>query len=204
MIDPICGMTVEPDNAAGKHVYNGQTYYFCSQHCLAKFKEDPEKFLKSRTDEQHHARVHPESRHPRPDPSTSSGQALPPSRGKEKTERSGIKGLHVEREAQVVAYVCPMDSEVRESKPGALPQVRHGFGTRGPVRPNHKDRVRLPHASRNRAFGAGFLSDMRHGARASHSYFRRRSQPRAYRHDTSVLGWRGLERADRFFSPCPT
>ena len=47
MIDPICGMTVEPGNAAGKHVYNGQTYYFCSQHCLAKFKEDPEKFLKS-------------------------------------------------------------------------------------------------------------------------------------------------------------
>ena len=47
MIDPICGMEVEPGNAAGKHVYNGQTYYFCSHHCLAKFKEDPEKFLKS-------------------------------------------------------------------------------------------------------------------------------------------------------------
>ena len=47
MIDPICGMEVEPGNAAGKHVHNGQTYYFCSQHCLAKFKEDPEKFLKS-------------------------------------------------------------------------------------------------------------------------------------------------------------
>ena len=47
MIDPICGMEVEPSNAAGKHVYNGQTYYFCSHHCVAKFKEDPEKFLKS-------------------------------------------------------------------------------------------------------------------------------------------------------------
>ena len=47
MIDPICGMEVEPGNAAGKHVYNGQTYFFCSHHCLAKFKEDPEKFLKS-------------------------------------------------------------------------------------------------------------------------------------------------------------
>ena len=47
MIDPICGMEVEPGNAAGKHVHNGQTYYFCSHHCLAKFKEDPEKFLKS-------------------------------------------------------------------------------------------------------------------------------------------------------------
>jgi P-type Cu+ transporter len=47
MIDPICGMDVEPRKAAGKHVYDGQSYYFCSHHCLAKFKEDPEKFLKS-------------------------------------------------------------------------------------------------------------------------------------------------------------
>ena len=45
MIDPFCGMNVEPNSAAGSHVHNGQTYYFCSQHCLAKFKEDPEKFL---------------------------------------------------------------------------------------------------------------------------------------------------------------
>ena len=41
MTDPICGMTVEPERAAGSHVHNGQTYYFCSRHCLAKFKEDP-------------------------------------------------------------------------------------------------------------------------------------------------------------------
>ena len=46
MIDPICGMEVEPSKAAGKRVYNGQSYYFCSHHCLEKFKEDPEKFLK--------------------------------------------------------------------------------------------------------------------------------------------------------------
>jgi len=47
MTDPICGMNVEPDRAAGSYEHKGQTYYFCSQHCLAKFKEDPEKFLKS-------------------------------------------------------------------------------------------------------------------------------------------------------------
>ena len=28
MIDPICGMEVEPGNAAGKHVYNGQNLLF--------------------------------------------------------------------------------------------------------------------------------------------------------------------------------
>jgi YHS domain-containing protein len=45
--DPVCGMDVEESSAAAKHVYKGQTYFFCSHHCLAKFKEDPEKFLKA-------------------------------------------------------------------------------------------------------------------------------------------------------------
>ena len=49
MIDPICGMTVAPERAAGSYAYNGQNYYFCSQHCLTKFKEDPEKFLRAPT-----------------------------------------------------------------------------------------------------------------------------------------------------------
>jgi P-type Cu+ transporter len=45
MIDPICGMEVEPSKAAGKHEYNGQVYYFCSQHCLGKFKENPATYM---------------------------------------------------------------------------------------------------------------------------------------------------------------
>src|SRR6476469_7946279 len=44
--DPVCGMKVEANKAAGKHEHKGQTYYFCSQHCLNRFKEDPEKILK--------------------------------------------------------------------------------------------------------------------------------------------------------------
>jgi Cu+-exporting ATPase len=47
MIDPICGMEVEPTRAAGKHEYNGQVYYFCSQHCLGKFKENPATHMKA-------------------------------------------------------------------------------------------------------------------------------------------------------------
>src|SRR6201991_1447423 len=44
-IDPVCGMTVNPLSAAASFEYNGQTYYFCSQHCLHKFREAPEQFL---------------------------------------------------------------------------------------------------------------------------------------------------------------
>ncbi len=43
--DPVCGMTVDPQRAAGSFEYGGRTYYFCSEHCLAKFKADPESFV---------------------------------------------------------------------------------------------------------------------------------------------------------------
>jgi Cu+-exporting ATPase len=38
-------MTVDPDNAAGSFEYQGTTYYFCSTHCLHRFRENPESFL---------------------------------------------------------------------------------------------------------------------------------------------------------------
>jgi P-type Cu+ transporter len=44
-IDPVCGMTVDPERAAGSVEYKGETYYFCSTHCVHKFREDPDRFL---------------------------------------------------------------------------------------------------------------------------------------------------------------
>ena len=44
-VDPVCGMTVNPDSAAGSFEYQGKTYYFCGTHCLHRFREDPESFL---------------------------------------------------------------------------------------------------------------------------------------------------------------
>jgi Cu+-exporting ATPase len=45
VIDPICGMTVDPETAAGKYEYEGTTYYFCGIGCLNKFKGDPASFV---------------------------------------------------------------------------------------------------------------------------------------------------------------
>jgi Cu+-exporting ATPase len=45
MKDPVCGMNVEKEAAAGKTEYQGDTYYFCSEKCLHKFEEDPKDFL---------------------------------------------------------------------------------------------------------------------------------------------------------------
>src|SRR5437762_4667240 len=43
--DPVCGMRVEPANAAGSFAYQGTTYYFCARSCLEKFKANPAAYL---------------------------------------------------------------------------------------------------------------------------------------------------------------
>ena len=48
-IDPICGMTVDPEDSAGSYVFEGETYHFCSEHCLNKFKKNPAAHLSSHT-----------------------------------------------------------------------------------------------------------------------------------------------------------
>lgn len=53
--DPVCGMTVDPANAAGgEREYEGTTYYFCSHRCNERFTADPESFLSGRTVESGH------------------------------------------------------------------------------------------------------------------------------------------------------
>src|SRR5512134_46667 len=43
-VDPVCGMEVDPAEAAGKREYKGKTYYFCSDHCVNKFDGHPEEY----------------------------------------------------------------------------------------------------------------------------------------------------------------
>src|SRR6266704_3652872 len=45
--DHVCGMTVDPQHAAGSFENEGQTYFFCSNGCLEKFRADPERFSKA-------------------------------------------------------------------------------------------------------------------------------------------------------------
>jgi Cu+-exporting ATPase len=44
--DVVCGMQVDPANAAGTSEYNGKTYYFCSTVCKARFDSKPAHFAK--------------------------------------------------------------------------------------------------------------------------------------------------------------
>src|SRR3977135_1476814 len=43
-IDPICGMTVA-DDSPRRFALDGETYFFCSDHCLKKFSSEPKKYL---------------------------------------------------------------------------------------------------------------------------------------------------------------
>ena len=43
--DPVCGMAVDPATAKHQLVAKGQTYYFCSAGCKAKFEADPARYL---------------------------------------------------------------------------------------------------------------------------------------------------------------
>ena len=47
MKDPVCGMDVNPETAAGSHQHGGKIYYFCGRHCLDRFRSSPEAFLTS-------------------------------------------------------------------------------------------------------------------------------------------------------------
>jgi Cu+-exporting ATPase len=48
-LDPVCGMTVSKQSAAGSFEHAAVTYFFCSTHCLEAFRNDPARFLQGAT-----------------------------------------------------------------------------------------------------------------------------------------------------------
>jgi Cu+-exporting ATPase len=45
--DPVCGMQLDPSQAAAQAVYDGVAYYFCSEECRDTFLEDPEQYVEA-------------------------------------------------------------------------------------------------------------------------------------------------------------
>jgi P-type Cu+ transporter len=44
-VDPVCGMRIDSEEAAGTSEHEGKTYSFCSQTCHDAFKADPTSFV---------------------------------------------------------------------------------------------------------------------------------------------------------------
>lgn len=102
--DPVCNMDVVPATARGSAEYKGKTYYFCSQSCVTKFKADPEKYLAPKPPARQMVQIGGLQTHVAPH---AAHQSQPANQAKSKGK---------------LTYVCPMDPEVRESKPGTCPK----------------------------------------------------------------------------------
>ena len=48
LVDPVCGMAVDPVSTGIITTINGDTYYFCAEGCRKSFEKYPLKFLKPR------------------------------------------------------------------------------------------------------------------------------------------------------------
>ena len=45
VIDPVCGMEVNPAGSTFKTTFDGNTYHFCAKGCRLRFEEEPCKYL---------------------------------------------------------------------------------------------------------------------------------------------------------------
>jgi len=116
VIDPVCLMTIAPEDAVGHVEHEGATYYFCSSSCMEKFQANPKRYLKS----QGHAvpprssdaveytcPMHPEVRQIGPGACPKCGMAL---------ERATLALPQTRTE-----YTCPMHPEIVRREPGSCP-----------------------------------------------------------------------------------
>ena len=48
VIDPVCGMSVNPESTKIIATIEGKRYYFCAEGCRKAFVENPKKFLEQK------------------------------------------------------------------------------------------------------------------------------------------------------------
>jgi Cu+-exporting ATPase len=115
-IDPVCNMVVSSDSQY-HYYYANKDYYFCSEHCLHKFKDHPEQYINKESPpslETHGNLViytcpmHPEIKQQGPGNCPKCGMSLEP-----KTPVPAVGKIE---------YTCPMHPEIIRDKPGSCPK----------------------------------------------------------------------------------
>jgi Cu+-exporting ATPase len=123
VIDPVCGMKIDAAKAADSVEFRGTTYWFCGKGCGAKFRDDPEKYLRPKA-----ALDAPASKDQRPTPPGT--RYICPMDPEVEASAPGACpkcGMALEPAEVAIAssrteYTCPMHPEVVRSEPGACPK----------------------------------------------------------------------------------
>jgi len=116
--DPVCGMTV-PEESPLRLRFLDTDYHFCSEHCLDKFKGNPEQYMEpapaskpgpveTGSESIYTCPMHPEVEQQSPGSCPKCGMALEP------------KGAPVADTR--TEYTCPMHPEIVQDHPGSCPK----------------------------------------------------------------------------------
>jgi Cu+-exporting ATPase len=125
VLDPVCGMTISPDDAVGHVDHKGQTHSFCSQSCLDQFRADPDHFLTTNrpvaaaapgdVEREYTCPMDPEVRQKGPGACPKCGMALEP-----------VDVAPVTK----TEWTCPMHPEIVRDAPGSCPICGMGLEPR--------------------------------------------------------------------------
>jgi Cu+-exporting ATPase len=115
VLDPVCGMTIDPATAAGSSPHGGETIYFCSLHCKAKFDANPAAYTGEAARPKpvtapgamYVCPMDPEIRQDHPGACPKCGMALEPESPSAPTTKT--------------EWTCPMHPEIVREAPGACP-----------------------------------------------------------------------------------
>ncbi len=125
--DPVCGMTVDADSPR-RYRHGDTDYRFCSDHCLAKFSADPERFVVAhaagaeRRDPVCGMRVSADSElHSEHQGATYYFCGAHCLRKFEEDPARYLEPAEPVPQVAGAVYICPMDPEVRETAPGSCP-----------------------------------------------------------------------------------
>jgi len=64
VVDPVCGMTVDPASAAGSLDHAGRRFFFCSPGCREKFRAEPRRYLEGGPSPRGHGPAEPAETQP--------------------------------------------------------------------------------------------------------------------------------------------
>lgn len=111
VVDPVCGVRVDPGTAAGSLDHAGTTHFFCSTHCLERFRSEPEQFSGGRVAVASHACCGKVS-------------STPAKHDAHDVTAASVSHARNADAASLVAaerYTCPMHPEIVQDGPGDCP-----------------------------------------------------------------------------------